>query len=215
MAEGFLDAQLAQGYAINYSQRAGLLSSEDKKAYNDILNGMEAADRLLSFGLETRDTRINRTARPGEYKVDTAKEIRTRIAMYQRSAGNFEIKLYFRADRVMSREQRYKRDNHITDNRKIPKGELDRWEIRNAPDRFARRAIIRRIIGREIIEEIVKNIVSMWWRRPDLEKLRDAHRLAIFKRSNQFRKLAGAWRGLSRAVRESRAIRLFRNFKFK
>jgi hypothetical protein len=212
---GFLDAQLAQGYALAYSQRAGLLDSEDRNNYNTILNGIQMADNILSFGLETRETEIKRPARPGEYRVDTAKEIRSRIAQYQTSAGNFEIKLRFRASRTMTREQRYKRDVGERSNRKIPRAELDAWELRTAASRVARRAILRRIILREIGYEIIQSIARFYVYRPDLAARR-GRQIGLLRKLNKFRKelrvASRLWRTLSKAARESRAVRLARSW---
>lgn len=207
---GFLDAQLAQGYALAYAQRAGLLDSEQRKEYNTIINGVQMADNILSLGLETRKTKIERPARQGEYRIDTAKEIRSRIAQYQRSAGEFRIKLYYRANRVMTREERYKRDNNIRSNRKIPKEELDSWEIRTAATRAIRRAIIRRIILRTLAEEIIKNIAQAWLTRGRSGRgiLRSLNRLR-----KEIRAISRLWRVIrtaERAARDGRAYNAIR-----
>lgn len=202
---GFLDSQLAQGYAFNYSQQVGLLSSEQAKDVNNITNGLQAAESLLGLGMKTRRVRVPRQANPGEYRVDTAKDIRTRVASEIRSASSFEIKPYFRANRVMTREQRYRRDNNIRSNRKIGADALDSWEIRTA-SKLARRAVIRRIILRRIGRAIVESVLKTWYRRPDLAAFRGI-------KAGRLAKLYKAWREFRAGVRGYKAYRAYREYR--
>ena len=99
---GILDAQLAQGYSVNYSARAGLIERDDAQAYNNIINGMQMVDQFLSLGMHSNPERFNRRSRiaeRGEYRSTVGEDFGSRIQSGFRMNSSFHTSLRFQATR--------------------------------------------------------------------------------------------------------------------
>lgn len=144
---GFLDAQLSQGYAINYAVRLGFIDQEQSKAINDIQNGLELVDKLLdmsSIEVSERFHKLPREIRAGEFISHEAEDIGGRITSSFRMSSRFHLNLRFESVRIRDSESRRRSEDRQRDFRRE-----SRTSREGRTGRAGRRAARAGRLGRE------------------------------------------------------------------
>lgn len=146
---GFLEAQLAQGYALTVAQRVGLLDQEDQDQINTVMSVLQATEHFLGAELPAWRKRKFDPARPvkeGSYKSKNAAEIGSRIQADFKSYGRptFAVMRPFRthrSHRSRSRSEYHSHTRRTTASQRRSRGTALRRGEAAGMRRFARFAL--------------------------------------------------------------------------